>query len=118
MCHASHMAPRRRRRGRPRAFDSDAVRIGPKLDTRPPAKSLALTSPAQGDPEWMKNALATKCDDQQAITEVMRTATSGPAPLYGNVAQGDQGQEDSDEEGDQEDDQGDQGEDQERCRAG
>lgn len=24
----------------------------------------------QGDPEWMKNALATKCDDQHAITEV------------------------------------------------
>merc|ERR1719463_518912 len=22
----------------------------------------------RGDPEWMKNALATKCDDQQAIT--------------------------------------------------
>ena len=26
----------------------------------------------RGDPEWMKNALATKCDDQQAITEDRR----------------------------------------------
>merc|ERR1712167_377315 len=31
----------------------------------------------RGDPEWMKNALATKCDDQQAITEV--------TDAYGNV---------------------------------
>ena len=80
VCHASHMAPRRRRRGRPRAFDSDAVRIGPKLDTRPPAtfsRHRSHARSAQGDPEWMKNALATKCDDQQAITEV--------TDAYGNV---------------------------------
>ena len=33
----------------------------------------------RGDPEWMKNALATKCDDQQAITEV--------TDAYGNVTE-------------------------------
>jgi elongation factor 3 len=33
----------------------------------------------QGDPEWMKNALATKCDDQQTITEV--------TDAYGNVTE-------------------------------
>merc|ERR1712048_1410906 len=33
----------------------------------------------QGDPEWMKNAFATKCDDQQAITEV--------TDAYGNVTE-------------------------------
>ena len=46
----------------------------------------AIRRPAQisrpncrGDPEWMKNALATKCDDQQAITEV--------TDAYGNVTE-------------------------------
>jgi len=33
----------------------------------------------QGDPEWMKNALATKCDDQQVITEV--------TDAFGNVTE-------------------------------
>ncbi|KAH8052518.1 protein kinase regulator [Aureococcus anophagefferens] len=33
----------------------------------------------QGDPEWMKNALATKCDDQHAITEV--------TDQFGNVSE-------------------------------
>jgi len=33
----------------------------------------------RGDPEWMKNALATKCDDQQVITEV--------TDAYGNVTE-------------------------------
>merc|ERR1719476_819528 len=33
----------------------------------------------RGDPEWMKNALATKCDDQHAITEV--------TDAYGNVTE-------------------------------
>ena len=78
----------------------------------------------RGDPEWMKNALATKCDDQQAITEV--------TDAYGNVrtracllcrlarkrltlaGHGDQTEENSDEKGNQEADQGDQGQDQVR----
>merc|ERR1712139_262888 len=33
----------------------------------------------QGDPEWMKNALATKCSGQQTITEV--------TDAYGNVTE-------------------------------
>jgi len=32
-----------------------------------------------GDPEWMKNALATKCNDQQTITEV--------TDAFGNVTE-------------------------------
>ena len=33
----------------------------------------------RGDPEWMANALATKCDDLQAVTEV--------TDAYGNVSE-------------------------------
>ena len=45
-----------------------------------PRRPAQISRPnCRGDPEWMKNALATKCDDQQAITEV--------TDAYGNVTE-------------------------------